>query len=110
MVLRLPFNPLQRAEEVEELVMKGQKRKYYRFRPARYYGGIATADLVGCNLLCAYCWNYDRNLEPSKCEGWYYSHTEVAERLLAIARRKGFNRIRLTGAEPILGERSLDTS
>ena len=89
MVLRLPFNPLQRAEEVEELVMKGQKRKYYRFRPARYYGGIATADLVGCNLLCAYCWNYDRNLEPSKCEGWYYSHTEVAERLLAIARRKG---------------------
>lgn len=87
--------------------MKGRRRKYYRLRPARYYGGIATADLVGCNLLCAYCWNYGRNLRPSACEGRFYTDTEIGARLLSIARKKGFNRIRLSGAEPILGERSL---
>ncbi|UCC66023.1 MAG: radical SAM protein, partial [Deltaproteobacteria bacterium] len=88
--------------------MKELRRKYYRLRPARYYGGIATADLVGCNVLCAYCWNYNRNLKPSECDGRYYHHTEIAKRLSNIARRKDFNRIRLSGAEPILGERSFD--
>lgn len=107
-MLKLPFDPLERAQEVEELVMKNLRRKYYRLRPARYYGGIATADLVGCNLLCAYCWNYNRNLRPSECDGRYYNCTEIAKGLLTIARRKGFNRIRLSGAEPILGERSFD--
>lgn len=107
-MLKLPFDPLERTKEVEELVMKELKRKYYRLRPARYYGGIATADLVGCNLLCAYCWNYNRNLRPSECDGRYYNYTEIAKGLLTIARKKGFNRIRLSGAEPILGERSFD--
>ena len=43
-MLDLPFDPLKRARDVEKLVMKGLARKYYRFRPARYYGGIGTAD------------------------------------------------------------------
>jgi uncharacterized Fe-S cluster-containing radical SAM superfamily protein len=106
-MLTLPFDPLKRSQEVEDLVMKGRRRKYYRLRSARYYGGIATADLVGCNLLCAYCWNYGRNLRPSECEGRFYTDREIATRLLSIARKKGFNRIRLSGAEPILGEQSL---
>jgi uncharacterized Fe-S cluster-containing radical SAM superfamily protein len=107
-MVTFPFDPLCRAKEVENLVMKGMKRKYYRLRPAKYYRGIATADLVGCNLLCAYCWNYRRNLKPSECEGRYYDHKEIAMMLIAIARRRGFNRIRLSGAEPILGERSFN--
>ena len=31
-------------------------RRYRRFRADRWYGGIATADIVGCNLRCAMCW------------------------------------------------------
>lgn len=88
--------------------MKGQARKYYRLRPARYYGGVATADQVGCNLLCAYCWNYGRNLRPAHCEGKYYHYREIAKRLVDISQRKGFRRIRFSGAEPILGEHSFD--
>ena len=45
------FDPLERASQIEALVMKDNARKYYRFRYARFYGGICTADAVGCNLL-----------------------------------------------------------
>ena len=48
-----PFDPVERAEEVERLVLKDEKRLYYRFRAAPYYGGIATADAIGCSFLCA---------------------------------------------------------
>lgn len=37
----------------------GVYRKYYRFRPARWYGGIVTADAVGCGLICKFCWTSD---------------------------------------------------
>jgi len=107
-MLDLPFDPIRRAKEVEELVMQGLSRKYYRFRPAKYYGGIATADIVGCPFLCAYCWNYGRNLHPEMSRDRYYSPQEVANRLLVIAKRKGFNKVRLSGAEPILGEQSFE--
>jgi len=107
-MIDLPFNPIKRAKEVEELVMKGSRRKYYRFRPAKYYGGIATADLVGCPFLCAYCWNYSRNLHPEMRGDKYYSPDQVSNRLLSIVKRKGFNKVRLSGAEPILGEQSFE--
>ena len=38
----LPFNPIQRSDKVEQLVMQGDKRRYYRFRYAKFYGGIVT--------------------------------------------------------------------
>ena len=107
-MLDLPFDPLKRAKEVEELVMEGLARKYYRFRPAKYYGGIATADIVGCPFLCAYCWNYGRNLHPEMSRDKYFSPDEVANRLLNIIKRKGFNKVSLSGAEPILGEKSFE--
>ena len=106
MKLKFPFDPLQRSEEVERLVMKNGKRLYYRFRSAPYYGGIATADAVGCSFLCAYCWNYFRNLNPARFDK-FYSAQQVALNLLKIARRKSFNLFRITGSEPILGEASL---
>ncbi|HPJ84251.1 MAG TPA: hypothetical protein PLM24_04455 [Methanothrix sp.] len=53
-----PFDPFEGASEIETIVMDGIRRKYYRFRYSRHYGGILTADAVGCNILCAYCWNY----------------------------------------------------
>lgn len=107
MSLDFPFDPLRRAEEVERLVLKGGKRLYYRFRPAPYYGGIATADAIGCSFLCAYCWNYSRNLDPARY-GRYYSSQDVASILLKIAAKRSFRRFRITGSEPILGEESLE--
>jgi len=105
--MKLPFDPVKRAKDVEKIVMSNDKRKYYRFRYTRYYGGIVTADTVGCNLLCAYCWNYFKNLRPERY-GEYYSPKEVAERLLKIAKAKNCYLFRISGAEPILGEKSAE--
>jgi uncharacterized Fe-S cluster-containing radical SAM superfamily protein len=87
--------------------MKGESRLYHRFRPAPYYGGIATADAVGCSLLCAYCWNYSRNENPAG-QGRFHEPQDVASLLLDIARRRHFRQFRVTGSEPILGEASLE--
>lgn len=98
----LPFDPIQRSREVEQIVMRGDKRCYYRFRFAKFYGGVITADAVGCNLLCAYCWNYSRNLNPGRARD-YYSPSEVACKLMELARNHDCNQFRISGAEPILG-------
>ncbi len=105
MNLEFPFDPLKRSEEVENAVTEGSKRLYYRFRPAPYYGGIVTADAVGCSFLCAYCWNYKRNLHPERFRD-FYSPQQVASKLLFIAEKKSLRRFRISGAEPILGERT----
>jgi len=92
---------------MESIVTNGLDRKYHRFRPAPYYGGIATADAVGCCFLCAYCWSYFRILKPER-HGKFYGPEAVSDRLLKIAKNKGFEYVRITGCEPILGERSLE--
>jgi len=106
-MLNFPFNPVKRAKEVESLVMKNLERKYYRFRYASYYGGIATADAVGCCFLCAYCWNYSRNLHPEKF-GEFYSPEKASEKILEIMKKKNVRKVRVSGAEPILGEKSFE--
>ena len=103
--LPVPFDPLERAGEIEGMVMKDGMRKYYRFRASRHYGGIVTADAVGCCFLCAYCWNYQRNLCPGEY-GTFYPPGQVVEKLQAIAAKKGIRLFRVSGAEPVLGERS----
>jgi uncharacterized Fe-S cluster-containing radical SAM superfamily protein len=105
--MNLSFNPLERAKEVESAVMKDLERKYYRFRYALYYGGIVTADTIGCNFLCAYCWNYFKNLNYVKI-GKFYSPEQVVDNMLKIAERKNCFRFRLSGAEPILGKKSFE--
>jgi uncharacterized Fe-S cluster-containing radical SAM superfamily protein len=105
--IKFPFDPLQRSLNVESVVMRGEKRLYYRFRPAPYYGGIATADAVGCSFLCAYCWNYFRNLNPWRFKN-FYAPQQVASKLLHIARKKGFRLFRISGAEPVLGRNSFE--
>lgn len=101
------FDPIRRAAEMETIVIQDGKRKYYRFRASRHYGGIVTADTVGCPFLCAYCWNYGRNESPEKC-GKFYSPQEVVEKLTSIARKKNIHLFRMSGAEPILGLASYD--
>jgi uncharacterized Fe-S cluster-containing radical SAM superfamily protein len=52
------FNPFELGERVSEKVCRGNERMYYRFRGGRFYGGVATADAVGCNLRCVFCWSW----------------------------------------------------
>ena len=95
------LDPIALAEKLREIVGSGEERKYYRFRPAPYYGGIATADCVGCCLRCLFCWSWHITVQPDKI-GRFYSPEEVARNLISIARKKGFQRIRISGNEPTL--------
>jgi len=101
----IPFDPIERARTIEDLVMKDGMRKYYRFRASRHYGGIVTADAVGCCFLCSYCWNYRRNECPEKY-GEFSTPQEVVEKLRVIGEKKRIRLFRVSGAEPVLGSRS----
>jgi len=95
------IDPIAFSEKILQVIARGDKRKYYRFRPAPYYGGIATADCVGCYLRCLFCWSWHILVRPERM-GRFYSPGEVVQQLSAIARKKGFERIRISGNEPTL--------
>jgi uncharacterized Fe-S cluster-containing radical SAM superfamily protein len=103
----LPFNPILRSQEIEKLVMAGDERRYYRFRYAKFYNGIITADASGCNLLCAYCWNYKKNYTIESCEDKFYSSDAVAEKIIKLMEKHKTDRYRISGCEAILGSESV---
>jgi len=78
-------------------ICKNSSRKYYRFRKTRFYGACATADCLGCNLRCAYCWAQKKVWNPSKY-GAYYTPQEVSEKLLNMNLRL----VRVSGGEPTI--------
>jgi uncharacterized Fe-S cluster-containing radical SAM superfamily protein len=98
----LQFDPVELARRTAAVVCRGKERKYYRFRSARFYGGIATADCLGCNLRCAFCWAWGQLHQAGRL-GRFYSPKEVAARLTEIAAKKGYPQVRLSGNEPTLG-------
>lgn len=96
------YDPVELAHQTAKIVCRSTARKYYRFRSARFYGGIATADCLGCNLRCAFCWAWGQVHQAQRL-GEFYEPRAVAEHLAAIARKKGFSQVRLSGNEPTLG-------
>lgn len=103
------YDPIELSRKIEALVAKDIDgtvwRKYYRFRPAKFYGGISSADCCGCNLRCVYCWSND--LARDGKIGKLYSPEEVASRLTRIAEKFGFRQVRVTGNEPTISKEHL---
>jgi uncharacterized Fe-S cluster-containing radical SAM superfamily protein len=95
------YDPVSKAEETAKIVCRGNRRKYYRFRPARFYGGIATSDCVGCNLRCVFCWSWQNVVKP-EAAGSFHSPDDVAGKLVKIARKKRFSQVRISGNEPTI--------
>lgn len=100
------YDPVKRAIEVAGVVCRDDLRKYYRFRPAGFYGGIATADCVGCCLRCLFCWSWRQVVRPEHY-GRFYSPRQVAEKLTGIIRKKGFRQARISGNEPTIAREHL---
>ena len=102
------YDPIQRHLAIEKLVTRrgpdGQEKKYYRIRPARWYGGIVTADCVGCGLLCRFCWVSDVVMFRPADVGRFYTPGKVAESLVALAKKRGLDLLRVSGGEPTLGK------
>ena len=95
------FDPVEMAELTRNIVCKNNQRKYYRFRTSRFYGGISTADSVGCCLRCVFCWSSNVVTRPQEC-GNFYSPEEVTRKLIVIAKRKKLRQLRISGNEPII--------
>lgn len=109
--LTLPYDSVKRHLAVEKLVThtgpKGQERKYYRIRTARWYGGIVTADCVGCGLTCKFCWVSDAVMFHPADAGRFYTPKKVANGLVALARKRGLDLLRVSGGEPTIGKTHL---
>ena len=100
------YDPVELARRLEEIVARDGERKYYRFRPARFYGGIATADCVGCCLRCAFCWSRAPLMNPERV-GHFCSSEQVFDRLDSIAKKHGYSQLRVSGNEPTVGRQHL---
>lgn len=100
------YNPIELSRKIEQIVIKGNLKKYYRFRPTGFYGGISTADTVGCNLRCKFCWSSNSVWNANKT-GNFYSPEIIADKLLKIAKMKNYSQIRISGGEPTIGKRHL---
>ena len=102
-----PFDPIEVSKETERIVIDGNKRKYNLFRVERFYGQIATARGVGCNLRCGFCWISPSRDYPEKY-GTFYSPQEVYDKLIEVSSSKRARTlmsegVRISGCEPTLG-------
>jgi len=95
------YDPIELTHKIEREVTRGNARRYYRFRPARFYGGIATGDVVGCNLRCIFCWTGVPRDNPRV--GNFYTPEEAWSKLKSIAEQHNYRFLRLSGGEPTIG-------
>jgi uncharacterized Fe-S cluster-containing radical SAM superfamily protein len=101
------LDPIEYAERLKRIVVRGVERKYYRVaRGGRWYGGIATADCVGCQLKCAFCWSNAPRDNPAGV-GRFYTPEEVFKALDEVASRRGYRQLRVSGNEPTLSREHL---
>jgi len=96
-----PFDPLELARQTEEIVAKGDSRKYTDFYCTGVYGGISTGYTIGCCLRCVFCWvDWSRDF-PDRT-GKFYSPQNAFRNLFNNARKAGVKKIRISGGEPTL--------
>jgi len=101
------FDPKALAEKIKPGVIDGDKRKYYRIaRPGQWYGGIATADCVGCNLNCVFCWSNQPRDNPRQ-SGKFYSPADVFWNITHCAQQHHYKLLRISGNEPTLHKEHL---
>lgn len=98
-----PYDPIELMRLTEQKVCRGAERKYTDFYCVGVYGGISTGYLVGCCLRCVFCWVSLSRDYPDRY-GRFYTPDEVAERLIANARKRRMSKLRLSGGEPTLGK------
>ncbi|MGQ9722454.1 MAG: radical SAM protein, partial [Candidatus Jordarchaeum sp.] len=100
------YDPLELALRIEQNVLRGESKLYYRFRGGRWYGGIATADCCGCPLRCVFCWGAEPRDNPRRY-GQFYKPEQVFQNLNRIAGKRGYSLLRISGNEPTVGKEHL---
>ncbi len=101
------YDPVKRTKSLEKIAFEGRNRRYYRFRGAKWYGGIATGDVAVCNLRCAFCWAGDSIMDRPQDVGRFHSPEDAFAKLERIASKGGYSQLRLSGQEPTIGREHL---
>lgn len=98
------YDPIALTRATERVVVRGNKRKYARLaRPLRFYGGITSAQEVGCNLRCKFCFS-DKPVRRPHSTGRFYSPLEVFTALTKEADKHGHKLISASASEGTLGQ------
>ena len=101
------YDPIALTRAAERVVVKGNKRKYARLaRPLRFYGGITSAQEVGCNLRCKFCFS-DKPVRRPHSTGRFYSPQQVFNALTKEAEKHGHKIISASASEGTLGKEHL---
>jgi len=101
------YDPIALTRAAERVVVRGNKRKYARLaRPLRFYGGITSAQEVGCNLRCKFCFS-DKPVRRPHSTGRFYSPQEVFRALTKEAEKHGHRLISASASEGTLGQEHL---
>ena len=101
--MKATYDPIKRVETLKKYAFLEDSRAYYRFRPAKWYGGIVTGDVTVCNLLCTFCWAGDEIRHHPGKVGKFYTPEQAFKRLCKIGDSKGYRQMRLSGQEPTIG-------
>ena len=101
------YDPIVLTRTTERTVVKGNMRKYGRLsRPLRFYGGITSAQEVGCNLRCKFCFS-DKPVRRPHSTGQFYTPQEVFDQLTKAATKYGHTLISASASEGTLGRQHL---
>lgn len=101
------YDPIILTRMAERTVVNGNKRKYARLsRPLRFYGGITSAQEVGCNLRCKFCFS-DKPVRRPQSTGRFYTPKEVFNALTKGAKKNGHRLISASASEGTLGKKHL---
>ncbi|MFX1295259.1 MAG: radical SAM protein [Promethearchaeota archaeon] len=99
------YDPLELSSRINSKIVKDKTlKKYYRFRCAKYYGGVSTVDVVGCNMYCHFCWVHPKFRYCFQKVGKFYTPGYVGQRLIQIAQKANFKLLRISGGEPTIGK------
>ena len=101
------YDPIALTRAAERVVVRGNKRKYARLaRPLRFYGGITSAQEVGCNLRCKFCFS-DKPVRRPHSTGRFYSPQQGFDALTKEADKHGHKLISASASEGTLGREHL---
>ena len=98
------YDPIILAKKTEEIVVKGNQRKYVQLgRHLRFYGGTSSATEVGCNLRCKFCFSQEPVWKPAST-GQFYTPQQVFDGLVSNAKKYGNQIISASASEGTLGQ------
>lgn len=105
------IDPIQYGQQLEKVLINERNQRPYRsFRIEPFYGQIATARSVGCNVRCAYCWTDPHRDDPeNQFKGTFlYTPEEMVKKLIDVSSNKYGKAMmttffRISGCEPTIG-------